>query len=350
MATRHLKIEEPKFISEMTTIQLMNSLNWYHQNKEYKEGVNYIQDYAKKHRIEGRVNTSKSILTLAWVCRLVMNGNDVGEKGRNFLNAEIRNVMQKEVEEVSVKVDTTPTVSIQERLREKVAEIAGDLEGAIDDYIENDFTNPASPFAIMQDRAKGVHAQRLIEQFKKRRIEFDEVLHTKDAELKEGYGNFTKTQLKKVVALCDAIITDAMKIAGEAKVNRKPRKRKQKSADELVAKLNYCQEFVELKLKSVTPKEVIGAMQVWVYNTKTRKLGCYHAEDAGGISVKGSSLLNFNETKSVQKKLRKPEVTLPEVLKGGKIYLRSAIDNIKAVDSALTGRINGDTILVRCIR
>ena len=118
----------------------------------------------------------------------------------------------------------------------------------------------------------------------------------------------------------------------------------------MVAKLNYCQEFAELKLKSVTPKEVIGAMQVWVYNTKTRKLGCYHAEDAGGISVKGSSLLNFNETKSVQKKLRKPEVTLPEVLKGGKIYLRSAIDNIKAVDSALTGRINGDTILVRCIR
>lgn len=350
MATRHLKIEEPKFISEMTTIQLMNSLNWYHQNKEYKEGVNYIQDYAKKHKIEGRVDTSKSILTLAWVCRLVMNGNDIGEKGRNFLNAEIRNVMQKEVEEVSVKVDTTPTVSIQERLREKVAEIAGDLEGAIDDYIENDFTNPASPFAIMQDRAKGVHAQRLIEQFKKRRIEFDEVLHTKDAELKEGYGNFTKTQLKKVVALCDAIITDAMKIAGEAKVNRKPRKRKQKSADELVAKLNYCQEFAELKLKSVTPKEVIGAMQVWVYNTKTRKLGCYHAEDAGGISVKGSSLLNFNEAKSVQKKLRKPEVTLPEVLKGGKIYLRSAIDNIKAVDSALTGRINGDTILVRCIK
>mgnify|MGYP003666529998 CR=1 FL=1 len=350
MATRHLKIEEPKFISEMTTIQLMNSLNWYHQNKEYKEGVNYIQDYAKKHRIEGRVNTSKSILTLAWVCRLVMNGNDVGEKGRNFLNAEIRNVMQKEVEEVSVKVDTTPTVSIQERLREKVAEIAGDLEGAIDDYIENDFTNPASPFAIMQDRAKGVHAQRLIEQFKKRRIEFDEVLHTKDVELKEGYGNFTKPQLKKVVAWCDQVILDCQKVMGSAAQNRKPRKRKVKSPEELVVKIKVLDKFDELKLVSVPATEIIGAMQLWVYNVKTRKLGCYHAEDAGGLSVKGTSLINFNETKSVQKKLRKPEVTLPEVLKGGKIYLRSAIDNIKAVDSALTGRINGDTILVRCIR
>ena len=78
-------------------------------------------------------------------------------------------------------------------------------------------------------------------------------------------------------------------------------------------------------------------------------MGCYHAEDAGGFSVKGTSLINFSESKSVQKKLRKPEVTLPEVLKGGKIYLRSAIDNIRAVESALTGRINKDTILVRAI-
>jgi hypothetical protein len=91
-------------------------------------------------------------------------------------------------------------------------------------------------------------------------------------------------------------------------------------------------------------------MALWVYNTKTRKLGCYHAEDAGGFSVKGTSLTNFNETKSVQKKLRKPETTLPEVLNGGKVYLRNAMDNIRAVESALTGRINDDTILVRCIK
>jgi hypothetical protein len=87
-----------------------------------------------------------------------------------------------------------------------------------------------------------------------------------------------------------------------------------------------------------------------VYNTKTRKLGCYVADDAGGLSVKGSSLLNFTESKSVSKKLRKPEATLPEVLKGGKVYLRNALDNIKAVATPLTGRINSDTILLRIVK
>jgi hypothetical protein len=76
----------------------------------------------------------------------------------------------------------------------------------------------------------------------------------------------------------------------------------------------------------------------------------YQASDAGGLSVKGSSIVNFSEEKSIQKKLRKPEVTLPEVLSGGKVYLRNALSNIRAVESALSGRLNDDTILLRVVK
>jgi len=185
---------------------------------------------------------------------------------------------------------------------------------------------------------------------KKRRMEFDSVLNTDDKELKEGYGNFTKPQLKKVVAWCDQVILDCMKVVGSAAQNRKPRKRKVKSPEELVVKVKVLDKFDELKLVSVPTTEIIGTMQLWVYNVKTRKLGCYHAEDAGGLSIKGTSLINFNESKSVHKKLRKPEVSLPEVMKAGKVLLRNYIDNIRAVESVLTGRLNGDTILLRSLK
>ncbi len=138
-----------------------------------------------------------------------------------------------------------------------------------------------------------------------------------------------------------------MKVVNESNKSRKPRQRKQKSPEQLVSKLKYLDKHEELKLESVTPKDIIGALQLWVYNTKSRKLGCYNAEDASGLSVKGSTIINFNEIKSTQKKLRKPEVTLPEVLKGGKVYLRTALDEIKAVASTLNGRLNTDTILLR---
>jgi hypothetical protein len=114
--------------------------------------------------------------------------------------------------------------------------------------------------------------------------------------------------------------------------------------------MNYAKDFAELKLVSVDPKTIVGANQLWVYNTKTRKLGCYNAEDAAGLSIKGSTIQNFSESKSTQKKLRKPEVTLPEVLKGGKVALRNVLNDIRAVESFLTGRINVDTILLRTIK
>jgi hypothetical protein len=316
---------------------------------ENKDAQRYIQEYAKKHNIEGKLNTKKSYLTLAWLCRMQMNGNDI-DHGVNYIKKEIEDVMQEEVEEPEVKVETGPVITIQDRIREKVSECVGELEGQIDELVTTAFKANVSPYAIMHTLdIKGVHANRVIDAFKIKRQEFDGVMNTDDKEMKEGYSNFKKTELKKLVAYCDQVIMDGLKITGAATKSRKPRKRKEKTPDQLVANMKLCTEFAELNLKSVKPREIIGAMALWVYNTKTRKLGCYHAEDAGGFSVKGTSLTNFNETKSVQKKLRKPEVTLPEVLNGGKVYLRSAMDNIRAVESALTGRINGDTILVRAI-
>ena len=197
---------------------------------------------------------------------------------------------------------------------------------------------------------KNAHTKFVIEHFKTRRVEYDNVLTTTDADVKEAYSNFTKSQLKKLIAYCDQVIVDGMKLAGEAIKTRKPRKRKAKSADQVVAKLNYAKDFAELKLVSIDPKTIIGASSLWVYNTKTRKLGVYQAVDAAGLNVKGSTILNFAESKSISKKLRKPNVTLPEVLKGGKVALRNVLNDIRAVESVLTGRINADTILLRTVK
>ena len=242
-------------------------------------------------------------------------------------------------------------ISIQDRIREKSQECIGELEGQLDDYIASDYKIDASPYGIMHTmNIKSVHVSRIVDVFKRRRIEFDAVLNTDDKELKEAYSNFTKPQLKKMIAYFDQVILDCQKVSGESTKSRKPRKRKEKSPDQLVSKVKVCVEFKELNLKSVDTKQIIGATQLWVYNTKTRKLGVYHAEDAGGFQVKGTSLTNFSETKSIQKKLRKPEVSLPEVLQAGKVTLRNYLDGIRAVEGVLNGRLNADTILLRVMK
>ena len=337
--------DEPRFSEPMTKLDLMHTLNWYHQNKESKDALNYINLYTKKNKIQGKIDTSNGILTVGWLCRLVLNGNDIGDKGRAYIKKNLFFV--DDTPAPVVVVDKGP--SIQDRLNEKISEIAGDLEGAIDEVVTSKFNTMPSPFAIMQDRAKGMHANKLVDIFKKRRSEFDDVLNTKDADVREGYSNFTKPQLKKLVAYCDTIITDAMKIAGEAKINRKPRKRKAKTPDQLVSKVQYCEKFDDLKLVSIKPKDIIGAMQLWVFNTKTRKLGVYHADDAGGFSVKGTTITNYTESKSISKTVRKPDRTLPELLKAGKIALRNVLAGIATKESLLNGRINSDIVLLRVL-
>ena len=342
---------EPNFKGKIiSNAEMAQSLNWYSQNKDNKTSSKYIGDYVKKNKLKITVDIiNKQRPTFGFLCRLKNNGAEFNESHE----ASFQKMLQEMVDEIpklEVKVTPTNVISIQERVADKIAEIAGDLEGAIDDYILGGFNKQTSPYALLHGRAKNMHVSKIMDIFKKRRAEFAEVMITSDSDLKEGYSNFSKTQLKKLVAYCDQIILDCTKIAGEAKVSRKPRKRKAKSPDQLVEKVQFCESNDEFKLKSELPKTIIGSTQLWVFNIKTRKLGVYHALDASGFSIKGTSLLNFSEMKSMQKTLRKPETILPEVVKGSKVFLRNVIDTIKTKESCLNGRLNRDTILLKVIK
>jgi hypothetical protein len=66
--------------------------------------------------------------------------------------------------------------------------------------------------------------------------------------------------------------------------------------------------------------------------------------------VKGTTVTQFDEKKSVSKRLRKPQEVLPQLLGAGKIALRTFMDTIKTNTTVPTGRINEDVILLRIIK
>jgi hypothetical protein len=346
---------EPKFKEELTKTELAATLNWYSQNKTNKDSIRYASDYLKKKLKTPTTDAAlkKAGSTFGFVCRILSNGGTLSEKDKVWFEEQIgiikENSKPKKVT-VATKV-TTPTVSIQDRMAEKTSECIGELEGLIDDLILSEFKSNVSPYGLMHTMAiKGPLTKRIVEWARSRRQEFDEALTTTDKDLKEGWSNFTKPQMKKLVAFCDQVILDCQKISEASVKSRKPRKTKEKTPEQLVAKVKICEEFKELGLKSVDVRQVLGATQVWVYNTKYRKLGVYQSEDAGGFSVKGTSLQNFSEAKSIQKKLRKPEVSLPELMVAGKVTLRTFMSTIRAIESTLNGRMSADTVLLRVIK
>jgi len=116
----------------------------------------------------------------------------------------------------------------------------------------------------------------------------------------------------------------------------------------LIAKLNYLKEEKTLKIVSINPTEILGAAELWVYNVKTRKLGKYVADEyAKTLSIKGTSIVGFDEHKSVCKTLRKPVDQLKEFGRAGKVQLRKFLDEIRATDTKLNGRIGPDVLLLK---
>lgn len=178
-------------------------------------------------------------------------------------------------------------------------------------------------------------------------------------QLKDGYSIFKKTDIKKKIQAINLYMGALNVIIDTAKATRKPRKVVPKSKEKLVAKLKFAINDDKFQLASIAPTEVVGCNELWVFNVKTRKIGKYVASvidplkqerDGSGLSVKGTTITGFNEEKSVQKTLRKPEEKLQEFKTLGKRKQEIFLDTINAVDIKLNGRINTDTILLKAVR
>jgi hypothetical protein len=196
--------------------------------------------------------------------------------------------------------------------------------------------------------AKAAHARIIKGFYEKDLAELEELASgNADEQLREGYSHRSKKQIRSLIAFYQEIASACDMLAQEQKVNRKPRAKKPTDKAKVVAKLKYKKSDEPLKLVSVNPVDIIGAQELWIYNTKTRKLGKYVAEEFRELAVKGTSVVGFSETKSVQKTLRKPAEQLKAFKDAGKVALRKFLDEINAVDTKMNGRINEETILLK---
>lgn len=338
---------------EMT---MTRALNWYNYHSDTKESKKFTLSYLKeinapKEDIEILEKVSDDhFQNLGFVCRMKLRGAPLTEKNEQWITTFIKNLKLKTKPVAPVEAEG-PVISIQDRVKSKSREYIGEIEGAIDDCIfVRDFTI-VNPYELMQGiGVKGAHTPHIINFFNKRLEEIETAAKGKDADLKEAYSHFSKTDLKEYIKLLNNIITDSGKLAHNAKVTRKPRKKKAKPVDKIVEKLQFKKDDNGFKIVSINPADIVGSSQLWVFNTKTRKLGVFNATDSGGLSVKGTTVINFNEETSIQKTIRKPETVLPNCLKGGKIILKKLLPEINAVEQPLTGRINSDIILLRVIK
>jgi hypothetical protein len=247
--------------------------------------------------------------------------------------------------------------SIQERIRDA----AYDHMEAIDEWLQGFIKDPAAfdPKGVnvlnhfKSKETNQAHARIIRDRYAYSKEDYDQLLvppKVKDdayTQLVDGYRCYTKAQLKNMHTALTEIIAACDMILQQAKVNRKPRAKKAPSKEKLVAKLKYKASDDKYKLVSIKPEDCLQALELWIFNTKTRKLGCYVANDKAALSIKGTTVINYDENKSRAKTVRKPEEALKDVKSLPKTKMRKLYDSINSVDTIMNGRINGDIILLK---
>ena len=251
---------------------------------------------------------------------------------------------------VSSKLDRYQyDVSVQDRITAKIDEHILHIEETWEDAVlAGDKVTSEVRAYLKTESVPASMIDRIVAHFQ---ANFDEIAGSQgkdaDEQLREAYSHIKKAHYNRIAKFYTALIEDLQMHKEEKKVARAPRRRKAQPKSKQVAKVNYLKKDEQLKLVSVNPEDIIDAKELWVYQTRYRKLGKYVADQYGSLGIKGTTVTGFDPSKSVQKTLRKPKEQLAAFKKCGKVKLRTFLDEIKAVDIKLTGRINKDTILLK---
>ena len=352
--------------------QFHSAMAWYRLESSAKELKPKVIDWmgrqgCTKEDISAfkKTKDNRCGMTMGAVAACLIKGmpsvRDEFNDGRDtavWLRARINEVIEQgrdDVDDSDSGIEVKKDVyvpSIQERLREVSLGMTEEIEAAIEAFQTDPETFDPKAFKMLNllkaKQAKAAHA-RIIRDFYARDLtELLELASGKaDEQLKEGYSHRSKKQIKSFIAFLQEIESACNMLMQEAKVNKKPRAKKVVSKDKIIAKLKYKKSDEPLKLVSINPADIIGAQELWIFNSKTRKLGKYVAAEFQELGIKGTTITGFNEIKSVQKTLRKPAEQIKAFKEAGKVVLRKFLEEINAVDTKMNGRINEDIMLLK---
>lgn len=254
------------------------------------------------------------------------------------------------------------TINVHQRVRNSTYEYCKEIDEWLDGWFDNPRTFKTEVMDVLkfiqEKNLSAVHTSIMKKIYSPELDDVCRVLELRkhpteddmDVQLLEAYEHAKTVHLEKY-ALALTKIVDACALVKEKKrVQRKPRKKKAPDLQKLESKIKYMKSHDAYKIVSVPPLDIVGANEVWVFNTKTRMLGHYFANDMQTLAIKGTTIQNYNEGKSVEKKLRKPEEQLKAFKESGKVALRTFMEKIRAKEGKLRGRLNKDIVIMKVIK
>ena len=341
---------------------ILETLRHYGYFYEKKSYVSWSIEWIKANR-PSDLKTFKASedwrvsATLASLMKMQMMGAELEQSAIDFINDNLEEILSHGRKNIELKVeekeedDTVVEVKRKnpaELLKEKTNTIIGDIEGFIDDHLDGVLDTKFSLYTHLKGiNAATQSARDIVTHYKEVEQELKELVEDKVDYLVEGYNHLSLSEQKKLYKLITSFVSDGEKYVLSKKATRKPRAKKATPATKQVEKVIYQKESAEYKITSTSPAYIVGATEVYLFNTKTRVIKYLVTNNNDGFIVKGTSIKNYDEELSFKKKLRKPEETIDSINKVTKLRALKALKALKTAEKPTDSRINADTVILK---
>ena len=335
---------------EPSKINMLRAYNWYNYYYEIADARKWVSEYMK---VATKVFTAQDIKDFnaipnkevpLWLCvnaRMLLSGCSMpdGTVASTHDRIKLGIKLNKKA-----KVEQAPVANNVVVLREYP--ILATLDELLDTFYSGDFKYFA-PNAYDLIKDAGYKTNDAIVAYK----HYSDLL-LEVYEAGEGYDHLGKRKLNAYEKFLEEMLAELKLFANNERTvrkTRKPRARKVKSANQLVANVKFKAEDRAMKLAGLHPEKLVGMKAVWLFNTKYRKLTYVLAQEGKTLSVKGTTIINIDPDKTVFKRLRKPEI-LHEMLKGTPAKMLREFKKVKTKEDAGNGRLNAETMILKVVK
>jgi len=337
--------------------EAMRHYSYFYGQKDY---VSWTVDWVKSNRPSDLKSYKagedwRTSSTLGSLVRIHSMGAPIPESYVNFINKQIDTVVsfgkiniESTVEEVVSDAPAVKKKNPSELLREKTLGVLGEIEGFIDEHLDGSLDKNFSLYTHLKGiDAAAQTARDIAKAYREMEAELTELIVEKTEDLVEGYSHLTLSQQKKLLKLVSGFISDSEKFVLSKKATRKPRAKRATPATKQAEKVIYQKESTDYKITSTSPAHIVGATEVYLFNTKTRVLKYLVTDKREGFIISGTSIKNYDKELSFKKKLRKPEESIDSINKVTKLRALKALKALKTAETATDARINSDTIILK---
>ena len=348
-------------------VVLYQNLKHYNYFYDYKDAYKWAESWIKKNRTqdlvdfkaaeEWRINTA-----IGGLCKMLSAGAHFSEKRMAWLNGKLQEAIdagrKNRLVSDSAKPATVRTAA--DILSEKTSDFIAEVEHVLDLYDDPKIWLDGENYSVFNElkkiNAPKPLAQKVYDYYKPLHDEIEELVTQRTPDLVEGYKHLKTAKDKKdYLSFIKNIIDDCQKFinaatASKVQAVRKPRAKKKVPVEKLIAKVKYQKESAEYKLTSVDPAALVGASEVYLFNTKYRQLVQLIAASVDGFSVKGTTITNMREESCLKKTLRKPEDVLKDIGATTKSRASKIFLDLKTKPAQANGRLNEETIILKVYR